>query len=409
MFLGQGLSLAVQSIYFISLARLLGSAQYGVLVAITALVSLLSPYGSLGAGLVLMRYVSPDRTLFRQYWGNALLTTATIGTCITLALTIAGKDLIKSADITTIALLALSDCIFGQITSCASQVFQSFEQMKFSAALILVTNGLRMLCAVLMFITLHQATAAQWAIASVSVSAIATCFALVSVTMKFGSPNLDPRLAVSRSCEGIVFALSNSTNSAYNDIDKAMLGHYGFASANGIYSTAYRIVDIGTIPIRAIHSAAFPKFFRCGADGVVGTTNFARRVLSRTLPIGVLSTIGMFISAPVIPVLLGSSFRTSVNALRLLCPLPILRCIHLSAADAVTGAGKQNIRLGWQACAAVGNFLSNLYLIPKYSLWGAAWASLATDGALAVATWVILLRLKAQEESRVTLEWESVS
>src|SRR3984957_16482718 len=80
MFAGQGLSFLVQGVYFVVLARLLGSAQYGILAAAFALVSLVSQYSTMGSGLLFLRYVSPDHSRFREYWGNILLSTAVLGT-----------------------------------------------------------------------------------------------------------------------------------------------------------------------------------------------------------------------------------------------------------------------------------------------------------------------------------------
>ena len=41
----------------------------------------------------------------------------------------------------------------------------------------------------------------------------------------------------------------------------------------------------------------------------------------------------------------------------------------------------------------------NLWLIPAYSWRGAAWASLASDGALAIAIWTVILALEAKSRS----------
>ncbi len=68
----------------------------------------------------------------------------------------------------------------------------------------------------------------------------------------------------------------------------------------------------------------------------------------------------------------------------------------MSAGDAIAGAGHQKYRLTSQSIAAGGNLLLNLYLVPRYSWHGAAWASLATDGALGVMNWLALFLLKRQ-------------
>jgi O-antigen/teichoic acid export membrane protein len=187
-----------------------------------------------------------------------------------------------------------------------------------------------------------------------------------------------------------VYAFSNSTTSAYNDLDKAMLVHYQMSAATGIYSMAYRVVDVGTIPIRAIHSAAFPRFFQKGEQGISSVRKFAAKILSRTLPIGSLACVGMFLTAPLLPWIAGPNFGPSIAALRWLCLIRVFRAFHLSAGDALVGAGFKKTRLGCQIAAAVFNLGLNIMLIPRFTWRGAAWTSLATDGGLAVTMWVLL-------------------
>ena len=91
MFAGQGLSFVVQGLYFIILARLLGTLQYGLLAGAAALVAVVSQYSTMGSGLLLLRYVSPDPECFREYWGNVILSTAFFGTLLVVGLNLAGR------------------------------------------------------------------------------------------------------------------------------------------------------------------------------------------------------------------------------------------------------------------------------------------------------------------------------
>jgi O-antigen/teichoic acid export membrane protein len=219
---------------------------------------------------------------------------------------------------------------------------------------------------------------------------------LVLVTWLYGRPAFSTLLLRQRMGEGFVFALSYSTTGVYNDVDKAMLGHYGMNAANGIYTMAYRVIDVCTMPITAIQGAAFPRFFRKGVDGARSTAEFAVQIVKRTAPLALLSAVAILLAAPIIPRLLGNAFGESVLALRWLCLLPFFRSFQLSAGDAVTAAGHQKLRLGSQATAAAFNFGINLYLIPHYSWRGAAWSSLATDVMLAVFNWAVLLWLTSE-------------
>lgn len=122
----------------------------------------------------------------------------------------------------------------------------------------------------------------------------------------------------------------------------------------------------------ALQAAAFPRFFKRGdaAGGLKGTRVFALRILKRTAPLSLLMAAGIYFIASAIPHLVGHGFAGSVSALRWLCLLPLFRSCHLSAGDALTGAGHQKTRLGTQGLAAGFNFVANLFLISHYGWEG---------------------------------------
>jgi O-antigen/teichoic acid export membrane protein len=262
-----------------------------------------------------------------------------------------------------------------------------------------LTSVARLLTAAGMMLVLHHATVRQWVIASLFVSGLSAVMAMALVTARLGLPRIDLRLLRERALEGVGFSIAASTTSVYNDIDKAMLSRYGMLAANGIYSMAYRVVDMSCTPIRALQSAAFPRFCQAGRNGAAGSIALTRKLLGKTLPFGLLAAVVMFLAAPIIPHIVGRSFANSVPALEWLCLLPVFRSLHLSAGDTLTGAGYQRYRTAAQLCAAGLNFGLNLWLIPAYSWHGAAWASLLTDGGLAAGNWMILGLLIRRENN----------
>lgn len=392
-FAGQGLSFVVQGFYFIVLARLLGTTQYGLLAGAVALVAIVSQYSTFGSGLLFLRYVSPEHSRFRLYWGNVLMSTLLLGMLLVVAIRLSGPWLVGAASVPLLFPIAIGDCLFAQLGIAAGQVFQTFEKMKFSAAITLLSSVSRCLIAVAMLVVLGRASAWQWAIASLAVSALSTCVAVAIVTRFFGLPWFSLSLLKKRLGEGFVFAVSGSTTAVYNDIDKVVLSRFGMDQANGIYSMAYRVVNIGAMPMLSIVAAAFPRFFREGVKGIAATVPMARQLLRRTAVLGLGLSAVMFFCAPIIPHLVGKSYAESVSALRWLCLIPFFRSFHLSAGDAIAGAGHQKFRLVSQSIAAIGNLLLNLYLVPRYSWHGAAWASLGTDAALGVMNWLALIFL----------------
>jgi O-antigen/teichoic acid export membrane protein len=390
MLVGQGTGVLLQLIYFVMLARLLGAIQYGIYVGAFAFTSLVAQYSPLGSGTILLRYVSKDRQSFAPYWGNVLLSTLGVSAALIVILRLLAPRLLNPSSAGLVVLAATSNCLFAPLTEQSARVFQCFEKMRVTAILNLLTNLVRTLAVAGMFWRMHHATAWQWTVASTVVSGMAAVAAVALVIRSFGMPHFMPRLLLKHGAEGVGYSFASSTMSIYNDVDKTMLSHFGMNAANGIYSMAYRVVDMATIPIYSIREAALPCLFKNGRAGIADSRVLSYRLLRRAFPFSVLLAMSMWLGAPWIPKLVGHGFAESVSALRWLCLIPVFRCVHIMIGSVLTGAGLQSYRTVAQVTAAALNVVLNLWAIPRLGWMGAAWASLVTDGTLCVLTWCML-------------------
>ena len=245
-----------------------------------------------------------------------------------------------------------------------------------------------------MTLTVHQASAWQWALVALLVSLVAALSGSVIVVVRFGRPRVVPRLLATRAAEGFGYAVGGSAQSIYNDVDKAMLSHYGLNVQNGIYTLAYRLIDISTIPITALDAAALPRYFRTSKSGLARLRTLSFQLARRGGLVGLVMAVCAFLAAPLVPHVMGYGFSEAVSVLRWLCFLPALRGLHQLTGSAITASGRQRYRTFAQFSAASLNVLLNLWLIPLYGWRGAAWATLVTDGSLVVTNWLILRSLK---------------
>ena len=397
MFLGQGLSIALQCVYFMLLGRLLGSMEYGIYVGATALAAILGQYSVLGSGWVFLQYVSPNHSQFSRYWGNILASTFGVGSILVIVLSIGGPHIAHSYSWLMLACVGVGDCICMQLVSAIGCVFQAFEKMRLTALVNILVNGFRVVLVGGLFNFYRHIDAFQWAVAALVVSLVAVCAAVVMVTWHYGKPTFSWKLWKRRTEEGFIFSLSSSTDNVYSNFDKVLLGHYGMHMANGVYSMAYKAVCVAFMPALSIQMAAVPRIFQRGNEGVKGTSRYVLRIMKSTVPVGLVMSALIWLAAPLCPLLVGKSFTQSISAMQWLCLLPFTRVLQFSAGDALTGAGLQRYRLGTQIVAAVLNLSMNLYLIPRHGWLGAAWASVATDGTLAVMNWAILLTVRRRE------------
>ena len=390
---GQGAGLFFQAIYFILLARLLGSTEYGVFAGAFAFTSLLAQYTPLGTGIVFLRYVSGHPVKFAPYFGNILLTTSATSGLLIVGLTFSAGHLLNPASAHLVFFAAIANCLFAQMTQEIGRVFQAFEKMRITAALNLLVSGLRMFAVLALLLLMHHASAFRWAVVSTSVSGVAAAAAIVLAIANFGRPTLDFAVAKKHLMEGLGFSFACSTSAVYNDLDKTMLSHYGMSAANGIYTMAYRVIDLAIMPTYSMEQAAEPRLFQLGATSLKEAATFGSRLLKRSVLVSAVVSLGIFVLAPVLPFFVGRGFSESASVLRWLCLIPVFRSVHGVTGAVLTGAGLQRYRSVTQVIAVVGNFALNLWLIPAHGWHGAAWASLATDGGLGVMNWAVLALL----------------
>jgi O-antigen/teichoic acid export membrane protein len=112
--------------------------------------------------------------------------------------------------------------------------------------------------------------------------------------------------------------------------------------------------------------------------------------------------------AGIVPHILGGEYRLTVEALRWLAILPMLKVVHFFLSDALAGAGYQGVRTFIQVGVAVFNVLINLWIIPIYSWRGAAWSSIASDAVLAcgIGAAALVLSRRSQTDTSGTKVFE---
>ena len=383
-FAGLGGNFALQAGSFLLMARMLGVTEYGVFAGAFALVSSVTPYSSLGSQMIFMRHVSLDRKLAQAYWGNTLFVTAITTIFLVAGLALAGTKLFGAGAIGLIIVLVVANCFMSQVSANAGTVFQTFEQMRAMAWLRGLTNLLRLLALAGLALAVHQTTAFQCALCLLLSSAIAAAIAVVWVQRTIGVASLSLNLVRRRFWEGIGFSFAGSTQAIYNDIDKMMLSHYGMNAANGIYSMAYRVVDLATAPVTAIDTACMPRYFSLSKDGLPAVLRVARRIVPIAALSGLVAAGVTLIASPLLVSIVGQNFAASLLAFRWLCCLPGLRGVHQLSGSVLTATGRQNARTAAQLAVALLNLGLNLMWIPSHGWLGAAWASLASDGTLMI-------------------------
>ena len=423
MLAGQGGRALVQAGYVLVLARELGPDGFGALSAVLALVALAMPFTSLGAVHLMVRAVVREPAGAPGQLASATVVTAVggaVGTVVVTALgaavlggqvlgaqvlgagpgtggATAGTGTATLTLLATIAALAAADLVGALLAELCGGLYSATGRMRRTASIQLAYSGLRLAGALALLVAPAAFTLGAWAAVYATLSLTGAAVLVVAVRRDVGPARAVPSTYLHQWRDGLAFSIGLGSQAVHNDVDKAMLARITGAGAAGVYTAAYRLVDMAFVPVRALLSAAYPRFFAAGERGIAGTLALARSMAPVSLGYAVLAGAGLLLGAPLAPLLLGADYADVVPVLRGLALLPLLKVAHYLAADALTGAGLQGGRSAWQLGVAALAVVLNLALIPTYGVTGAVVSSLACDAALTVALWgLVARRLRAQ-------------
>jgi len=389
--------MALQAAYFVMIARSLGPAQYGAFVAVAALIAAAAPFSAQGVGAVLIKNVSRDRKCFAESLGNAILMISGLSSAL-LILVFVACPLVLSGKVPLllVLLVGVSDLIFGGMVNLAGYAFQAVEVLGKTARLAAIQSGMRVVAALVVFVSFPHPSAVFWAALYLGSSCVAAAYALAVVFLHLGYPRLAPARLRTELVEGFNFSVGASSAAIYNNLDKPLLVRLGTLNAAGLYAIAYRVVDLAFQPVAALQASAYSKFFQHGSRGIASSARYGKRLLFIGVGYGIIAGGTLFFGAPLFPFIFGRQFAGSEEALNWLSPLVFLRAAHYCYSNAMTGADFQGLRSCIQMAVAVMNVALNVWLIPRFSWRGAAWASLVSDGLLVLSTWTATVILSAR-------------
>lgn len=201
--------------------------------------------------------------------------------------------------------------------------------------------------------------------------------------------------------KGLPFVFFTLVVSLYARIDIVMLKFMQGYDVVGWYGTAYKIFDVANIfPAILFLPAIFPvlsRIFTSGnSDELRNFFNKSIRILfSFSL---VVSLFFVFFAPLIIGRFFPDSFSPSVLAVRILILTLVISSFSILFNNLLIIQNKEKITLKLIIISCAVNIALNLILIPKYSLYGAAWATV-----IAEIVYLFLLQRAASWEKDVQL------
>jgi O-antigen/teichoic acid export membrane protein len=397
---GQTSQVLGQAIAFILVARALPVGDMGVFIGITALTSILAPFTGIGAGNLLIKYVARERTAFVDRWSKLLGTTLLSGSALCFLAALVCRVVVREAvPWYAIVLLVISDLLLWRWPYLVGLALQGLGEFNRKSQLEIVVVCMRLAAATLLFALpspYHQVRV--WLVIYFGAACIVCGVSLAWTLRQWGMPEALRAQSGKELKEGLWFVVSPATQTINNDVDKLLLARMASLSVAGVYGAAYRVLSASFLPVQALLTVTYPRFFQQGSKGVRETGRYAARWLPLALGYSMAAGVALFAAAPVLTMILGPDYAQSATIVRQLAVLPLLKAFQYFLADALTGADFQALRVGLQCIAALLNVALNLLWIPRFGWQGAVWATLICDGGLALLLFMAVMTLRRYGE-----------
>ena len=394
--LGMGLRAFSQGLVFIIIARSMGSDGYGGFVSLIAITGTLSGLVGFGSHVLLTRDTALDPQKFNQAWGNTLFSLAiSIPIIFIVYLILAFFILPNEISWMPILFIGIADLIFWPLSNVCVSAYQGFERIGRVSRMIIVPVVMRLLVAfIFLFLLINeniqQSMLLTWTSLYLIAAIMAVGYTQWIVYKDLGKPLFSNHYWFSQIKESMPFALWASSDKLYIDADKVMLARMTSLDATGVYSAAYRLVDIFLLPIQSLIGAATPHFFQEGKKGIYYALIYSIKLIN--IPFIYSLSIGfiIYLSAEFIPFILGGSFNESIEAIRYLAWIPIIILPKILLQSILASSGFQKKGMQIVLTGAVINIVSNLLLIPIMGWKGAAIATYIAEINISLIMFIFL-------------------
>jgi O-antigen/teichoic acid export membrane protein len=362
-------------VFVISAARSLGPTRFGVYALLLTLVEMLAMISGTGFLDLLTRESAKEE---RRGWGlGGQLTFLRFAYIVPIS--IAGVGVLQLLGYSRVVLLSSAFMFLTLVPRAVSEAVQG------------VLRGLghyRLFLAIDLTFGLTLLVGAAVLLLRLGGLRFVILVELVSATLAGGTavlfviflrPKFSAWLQWSRLIrDSAIFNIYPLAGSLYNRVDVVILSKLSGDYATGIYSTAYRAMEMfQLIPYGVLYSL-LPNLTRHGLEGS------ERQRLERAM--GLLFSAALAIvlatqifAGPAVRLFLGVPYAESAVAIKVLIWGLIPMYINYSLNTALLALGKEKVFLATSSVCVSVNFLANLVFIPRFSWPAAAVITIATE------------------------------
>ncbi len=365
------------------IARTLGTERYGIYAAAFSFVALGVVFTDAGLGQVLLRSGARGESKLPTVFGNALLVKGALILAVYGGLLAVSRLVGHSPDLR----IAVSILGVGLLLASSHQVSFALLQAAERMHLIALFQSIAALIALVGVVTAALQGGHLFYFAAVPIAAgLLPLPWLLRTACRQSRPRLEVREIGWLMRAGLPFGIGGVLFLINAQIDVVLMGVMLPSAAVGTYAAAYRLVATLYFLPSIVSGVIVPRLFRDGTgdtDQHHLTSSTALRYLSL---FGMLISTLLFLAAePTIRLLYGAEYAESAGLLRILCWFLLLQCVSFPLGDALTTTDHHGVRVAISGIGAGLNVGLNLWLIPIWGTYAAAYTTFASEALILIA------------------------
>ena len=367
-------------IWTLIIARYLSVSDYGIFGTANSFIVFFGVLADFGICSYLVREIAIDFDSENEYMNTAL--SLKVFLCIFYMSTIIISMIILGYDsyLFTISLLFAIENLFKTFFLLMFSSFQAHEMMKYQA----IAN---IILSVWSFILVVAVTFTDYGLYGIVVAFIlANAFTLIYSSYILFKYYVDYKWVFDLKqykhliISGLPFALTSVFYIIYYSIDMVMLNQLNGAYITGLYNSAYKLISVLTLFYTVYSSVIYPVMSKLFKDADLllhfSFNKSIKYLLLVTIPLSIAT---LFYSSDVIILCFGTQYVEAAPVLQILIWTVSFLFANGACSMLLNSSHKEVSVTKVYFFAAIFNILLNLILIPRYSVYGAAFATVLSE------------------------------
>jgi O-antigen/teichoic acid export membrane protein len=403
LFSGSAIANAMTILTLLLIARHFGAEDYGRYSSSLALASLSSIVFNLGLDIWLLREGGRRPAELKDSLGSVLVIKSIAGLpwfgILATAAPLINQQVFPADLIRLLAVTVWVDSLFAT----ALTAFKASLRNRFTSILEAGSDAIWLLGTLLLIVGGNQdLNDFVYVRIVVLLGSVILALALLHRTVGIQGSKSTAKQAIR---EAFPYASSEFLAWASSRADVVIVGIFLGQYAAGIYSPAVGIVNGLFLVPAAVYMVMLPVLSNLYMNNPVQAKISARRTISLLTLIGLLLSVTFALIAPLLVSFLSESFLESLDIMRILSIILLLKSISYAMAAILVANGQQSRRTIVQAAAVGLNIALNLLVISKFGVTGVAVVYVITELVLLAGySWLVYRQEPGRSEAQPVIK-----